>query len=150
MQKPSRIVSGNWPNFNCFNMNNKAAYQLYLFQNIFKIFLIISTFGMSVHCANLLFGINICIVELTIILSLVPFAILYMCTYILKLCVLSRSILIYNYVVSQCIYVQKNYQLFGEYLTPARWIVMVSGLVIVTLLIQKMYEHSKQRKPCTR
>ncbi len=129
-------------------MNNKAAYQLYIFQIAFKIFLIISTLGMSVHCMNLLLGVNICVVELTIILSLFPMLILYMCTYILKLCTLSRSILIYNYVVSNCIYVQKNYQMFGEYLTPARWIVMISGFIIVTFLIRKMYEHSKKRESC--
>lgn len=123
--------------------NNKSAHQLYLFQIAFKLFLIVSTFGMSLHCANLLLGVNLCVVEVTIILSFLPMLILYMCTYVLKLCRLARYILIYNYVVSNCIYVQKNFELFGEYLNLARWIVMLCGLVITYFLIRKIYEQIK-------
>lgn len=118
---------------------NKAAALLFRFQLYFKIFLILSTFSMSLHCALLLLGIKPCVVEFTIILPLVPFLILYAITYVLKLCVLSRSILIYNYVVSLCIYLQKNFHFFGDYLFCARWIVMTCGFVLTIFLIHKMW-----------
>ncbi len=122
-------------------MSNKAAHNLFLFQMAFKVFLIVSTMGMSVHCANLLMGVRICVVEFTIILPLVPFLLLYSCSYILKLCRLSRWMLIYNYIVSVCIYLQKNYDFFGQYLTLMRWLVMSLGLVLSVLLIRKMINH---------
>lgn len=118
---------------------NKAAALLYRFQLYFKIFLILSTFSMSLHCALLLLGIKPCVVEFTIILPLLPFLILFATTYVLKLCLLSRSILIYNYIVSVCIYLQKNFQFFGEYLLLARWIVMCCGFVITVFLVRKMW-----------
>ena len=124
-------------------MINKSTYRLLLFQNAFKIFLIVSTFGMSLHCANLLLGINFCIVELTIVLSLFPFLVLFGCTFVLKLCNLSRGILAYDFLVSNCIYAQKNYAFFGGNLTLARWIVLICGLVISTFLIWKMYKQFK-------
>lgn len=122
-------------------MSNKAAHNLFLFQTAFKVFLIVSTLGMSVHCANLLMGVRICVVEFTIILPLVPFLLLYSCSYILKLCRLSRWMLIYNYIVSVCIYLHKNYDFFGQYLTTMRWLVMSLGFVLSVLLIRKMINH---------
>lgn len=125
--------------------NRQAVRMLRIFQTVFKLFLIVSTFGMSVHCANLLMGINISLVEISIILPMFPFVILMMCTYVLRLCLLSRCILCYNYLVSVCIYLQKNYQFFGEYLTAARWAVMVSGFVVTCFLIRKMYLSVKKQ-----
>lgn len=126
--------------------NKQAVRTLHIFQMIFKIFLIISTFGMSVHCANLLMGIRFSIVEVSIILPLFPFVILMMCTYVLKLCNLARCILCYNYLTSVCIYLQKNFQFFDKYLTLARWIVMVSGIIITIFLVRKMYLSIKRYK----
>lgn len=127
-------------------MTNKSTYRLLIFQNAFKIFLIISSLGMSVHCANLLLGINFCIVELTIVLSLCPFLVLLGCTYTLRLCNLSRGILAYNYLVSNCIYLQKNYSFFGDYLTLARWVVLVCGIVISCFLVRKIIQNVKLLK----
>lgn len=108
-----------------------------MFQNLFKISLVSGLILLCSQCAFLICGYNPHIAEYTGGLSLFAVITLFVSTFALNLCNLSRCILLYNYTMSSCINIQRDYQIFGEYVDIVRCIMLLAGLVIIALLILK-------------
>lgn len=108
-----------------------------LFQNLFKFSMVFGLILFSMHCAFLLYGYNIHIAEYATGLSFFAVITLFIATFMLHLCALSRCMLIYNYCMSNCIDLQRDYQIFGNYINEVRLIMLIFGILILILLITK-------------
>lgn len=111
--------------------------KLALFQKLFKMYLIIALIGLCSHCALLLCGIDCNFATYSVVLTLIPFAVLYVCTYVLKLCSLCRVVLCYNYLISNCIFWQRQYAAFGQYVDVARITTLGIGIILIIALVSK-------------
>lgn len=97
------------------------------------------------HVVLLLHGYNTPVADMGFSLSLVQMVAWLAASYAFGYCSLHRAYIIYNALVSACINYQQHFD-FGEYLTPARWVVVFIGMVlIVHFIIFRTLGHCKDR-----
>lgn len=130
-------------------MKTSAIAGLKLFQTLFKLYLLLGLILMCLHCLLLLLGFQLHIAEYVISLGLFPFVALYICTFALSLCRVSRIVLCYNYLISCCIFWQKNYALFGDYVNHARAATTAIGIVLIIMMLRRC-RNPKQEQPLAR
>lgn len=86
---------------------------------------------MTAHVICLLCGHNFFFAEWICGLSVMGFIMLYIASRILGYDFLFRAMLVYDFAVNQCIIFQRSFSIFGEYLTTARYIVAIWGIILI-------------------
>ena len=86
------------------------------------------------HCSLLLLGYNVEVTEPAFCLSWFWAIVLFLAIVALRMCWLSKSFFVYDFMVSQCIVGQRTIEPFGDYLNEARLIVVIIGVILLTIL----------------
>ena len=90
---------------------------------------------MTAHVVCLLCGKNYFFAEWFCGFSVLGFAMLFIASYVLDYDNMFRALLIYDFAINQCIVFQRSFQFFGEYLTTARMIAALSGIILIILFL---------------
>lgn len=116
------------------------------FQSVLKLGLIVGLLVMIAHVVVLITGSKLYVAEWLNNCGLIPFVALLSATFALNLCYRFKAMAIYNYLVSNCIILQR-FNIFGDHIMLARWIVLFLGLAIFfdTILFW-IYEQTWNRR----
>lgn len=95
--------------------------------------------GCVIHVSLLLLGVELPVFEYIAVLVFDVF--LYLFSVGFELCFLHRLQVYYVALMFTCIFLNK-WGVFGRYLTAARWIVLILGLLLLILTIIKRYRHA--------
>lgn len=57
---------------------------------------------------------------------------------VFHLCRLFKCLIAYKYAVEICVILQRNISIFGDYITPARWIMLLIGVALVSALWRRI------------
>lgn len=109
-----------------------------LLQFLLKYSVVFGVLVMTIHIGVLLLGYNEPWSELLFGYSLFGYATIMLASYVLKLCNLFRACATYNFIVQQCIILQRE-ELFGEYINVARLVMFSIGIVLLTYVLVTNY-----------
>lgn len=104
-------------------------------QAMIKYSVFIGAFLMTTHVGLLMAGYDIPVADWICGFSILGFITLFMASYCLRLCNLFRAFLIYDFVVGQCIRVQRELHAFDTILQEARLAVFTAGVILITIFI---------------
>lgn len=93
---------------------------------------------MIIHIILLLNGINTPWAESLCGCGIYPFILTYLIAHSLGLCVNTKMMILYNYIVFNCIILQRL-NFFGDCITIARWCMLGIGIVLLSLTILRIY-----------
>lgn len=112
-------------------------------QCLTKILVFVGTIIMIAHITMLLSGVNTPWAESICGCGLYAFILIYLIANSLKLCIYTKLMLLYNYIVYNCIILQR-FNFFGACVTHARWLMLCIGLLLLTLTTLRIYGNYKK------
>lgn len=103
-----------------------------LLQLLIKYGVAIGALLMTIHCGCLYFGRDYFLPEWICGFSVIGYILLMVASFCLRLCWTFRSLLTYDFAVTQCIMFQEKFNIFGEYLQSARLFMFVMGCFLLS------------------
>lgn len=113
-----------------------------LLQELIKIFVVLAGLLLTIHIGMLILGYDPFWAEWLCGFSVFGFVMLFIASYLLKLCNLFRAFLIFDFVADQCIVFQREVGIFGDYIDIARMVMFATGASLVSIYI---YREIKRR-----
>lgn len=101
------------------------------------------TLLMTAHVGLLIVGYDLPIADWFIGLSVFGYVVLLMTSYCLRFCNLFRAFLTYIFAVSQCIRLQREFELFGDYLQEARLAVFTAGVILLSYFAYNLKHYTR-------
>lgn len=115
----------------------------FLIQKMLKYSVVVGCVLLTIHVGLLIIGYDMKFAEWMFGLSVLGFITMLMASYCLRFCWLFRAFLIYDFVVAQCIEVQRCFHPFGDFLQLARLIVFAAGVFLLSYLLSHIKEYGR-------
>lgn len=91
--------------------------------------------ALMAHVLMLEFDVDVFVVDWIFGMSAFGAFVLFIATYVLGLCNIMRCYVLYDFMVSQCIMAQKNWEAFGEFRHDAHILVLLMGVVLLAVTV---------------